>query len=66
MEAVNALGVGRWRLIQQTFGHRLGGRSNSQLKDKWQNLLQHKHVKREAEGAPWALIEDALYDSSQS
>lgn len=57
VEAVNVLGVGSWRLIEQAFGCRLGGRRNSQLKDKWQNLLLHGHVTRDSESSPWVLLE---------
>ncbi|OEH77594.1 hypothetical protein cyc_05165 [Cyclospora cayetanensis] len=55
VEAVNLMGAGNWRAIEKAFGQKLGGRTNAQLKDKWQNLVLHGHVTRGAFDGPWAL-----------
>lgn len=54
--AVNQFGPGNWRAISRQYGHRLGGRTNMQLKDKWSNLLSHRHVSTDPKTGVWTLV----------
>lgn len=54
---MNSEGVGQWRAIARLYGEQLGRRSNRQLKDKWLNLLAHRHVAEQTPGGGrWVLV----------
>ncbi|PFH32511.1 hypothetical protein BESB_018290 [Besnoitia besnoiti] len=55
VHAVSEHGIGNWKQISRFYGHRLGGRTNMQLKDKWLNLVKHNHVLEDPETGTWVL-----------